>query len=89
MNLKELVNNENVLNTFVNLSFRWEDEQEYEDFNDYAEVMGKSVAKNTGSEISDVTGTKKPFGIKFNCEDKKIHLYLKTKGNSCWLAASA
>jgi hypothetical protein len=32
MNLKELVNNENVLNTFVNLSFRWEDEQEYEDF---------------------------------------------------------
>ena len=43
--LTNLVNSSKVLNTFINLKYRWEDEKMYENFNDYAEVMIQSIKK--------------------------------------------
>ncbi len=84
--ITNLVNNNSVLNTFINLKFRWEDEGRYENFNDYANVMLKSVEKATGENVKLVKGTKRPFGIVFEMNGKKLKLFLKTNGRSCWLA---
>lgn len=84
--ITNLVNNNSVLNTFINLKFRWEDEGRYENFNDYANVMLKSVEKATGENVTLVKGTKRPFGIVFEMKGKKLKLFLKMNGRSCWLA---
>ena len=73
-----LVNSQKILNLFVNLYMRWQDEKEYEDFNDYAEVMACNV-KNVIGDITNVTGTQHPFGIKFTHNNKKLHLTLKVQ----------
>ncbi len=87
--LTKLVNNNSVLNTFVNLKFRWEDEGRYENFNDYANVMLKSVEKATGENVKLVKGTKRPFGIVFEMNGKKLKLFLKMSGRGCWLACAS
>lgn len=85
--IKNLVNSEAVFNTFINLYGRWQDEKEYEDFNDYVKVMQTSVEKVVG-KITNVKGTKKPFGLKFTTSDgREVSLYLKFKGRYCNLAA--
>ena len=71
-----LVNSQKILNLFVNLYMRWQDEKEYEDFNEYAEVMACHV-ENVIGDITDVKGTQRPFGIKFTHNNKKLHLTLK------------
>lgn len=82
---EKLVNDRNVLSIFCNLYDRWQAEKEYEDFNDYVECMHNSVGKVLGV-ITDVKGTKRPFGIKFTESDGvKFHLHLKTSGTSAWL----
>lgn len=79
-----LVNSENVLNTFANLYMRWQDEKQYEDFNEYAKVMANSV-KSVIGDISEIKGTKRPFGIKFTYNGKKHHLFLKVQNGNVWL----
>lgn len=86
--ISNLVNNNSVLNTFINLKFRWEDEGRYENFNDYANVMLKSVEKATSENVTLVKGTKRPFGIVFEMNGKKLKLFLKMDGRSCWLACA-
>ena len=49
--LTNLVNSSKVLNTFVNLKYRWEDERGYENFNDYAKVMAQAIEKETKKDI--------------------------------------
>lgn len=73
-----LVNSQKILNLFVNLYMRWQDEKEYEDFNEYAVVMACNV-KNVIGNITDVKGTKRPFGIKFTHDNKRLHLTLKVQ----------
>ena len=73
-----LVNSQKILNLFVNLYIRWQDEKEYEDFNEYAKVMARNV-KNVIGDITDVKGTKHPFGIKFTHNNKKLHLTLNVQ----------
>ena len=86
--LKALVNNDNVFNTFFNLSERWEDEKYYEDFNDYVKAMKHSVEKVIG-EVIIVKGSKRPFGLVFAFDNgrKMAHVYLKHNNTSAWLAA--
>lgn len=73
-----LVNSQKILNLFVNLYIRWQDEKEYEDFNEYAEVMAHNV-KNVIGDITDVKGTQHPFGIKFTHNNNKLHLTLNVQ----------
>ena len=73
-----LVNSQKILNLFVSLYARWQDEKEYEDFNEYAKVMACNV-KNVIGDITDVKGTQHPFGIKFTHNNKKLHLTLNVQ----------
>ena len=86
--ISNLVNSEVVLNTFVNLKFRWEDEYHYEDFNNYAEVMLKRVKKVLGDDVKLMKGMKRPFGIVFTFMNRNHKLFLKTNGRSYWLACA-
>jgi len=81
-----LVNSSTVLNTFINLKFRWEDEKGYEKFDDYAEAMIQSIKKETKKDVKLIKGTKRPFGVSFEIEGLKLNLFLKTSGRSAWLA---
>lgn len=84
--LTNLVNSSKVLNTFVNLKYRWEDERGYENFNDYAKVMVQAIEKETKKDIKLIKGTKRPFGVSFEIEGLKFNLFLKANGRSVWLA---
>ena len=84
--LTNLVNSSKVLNTFINLKYRWEDEKMYENFNDYAEVMIQSIKEETKKDVKLIKGTKRPFGVSFEIEGLKFNLFLKTNGRSAWQA---
>ena len=84
--LTNLVNSSKVLNTFINLKYRWEDEKRYENFDDYANVMIHAIKKETKKDIKLIKGTKRPFGVSFEIEGLKFNLFLKTSGRSAWLA---
>ena len=84
--LTNLVNSSKVLNTFINLKYRWEDERGYENFNDYAKVMAQAVEKETKKDIKLIKGTKRPFGVSFEIDGMKFNLFLKSNGKSAWLA---
>ena len=84
--LTNLVNSSKVLNTFINLKYRWEDERGHENFNDYAKIMTQAIAKETKKDIKLIKGTKRPFGVSFEIEGLKFNLFLKTNGRSAWLA---
>ena len=84
--LTNLVNSSKVLNTFINLKYRWEDEKGYENFDDYAKVMIQVIEKETNKDVKLIKGTKHPFGVIFEIEGLKFNLFLKTNGHSAWLA---
>ena len=84
--LINLVNSSTVLNTFINLKSRWEDEKNYENFDDYAKVMIQIIKKETKKDIKLIKGTKRPFGVSFEIEGLKFNLFLKTNSHSAWLA---
>ena len=84
--LTNLVNSSKVLNTFINLKYRWEDEKHYENFDDYAKVMIQAIEKETKKDVKLIKGTKRPFGVSFEIEGLKFNLFLKTGGCSAWLA---
>lgn len=80
MNIKEVVNNSNIQNAFFNLYFRWLDEKAYEDIKQYAEAFEKA-ANDNGAQISNVEGTKRPFGFKFDKDGPKYHMSAKLQGS--------
>lgn len=89
--IQQLINSQAVLTTFANLNARWQDEHRYENFECYAEAMlnaAKKAVKTVGLAL--ISGTKRPFGIKFYDIDEPsitYHLILKHKGaNRCCLA---
>ena len=58
-------------NTLQNLYFRWLDEFEYENIEDYKNVLVKSIIANNGEplEITEAKATKRPFGVKFTTKE--------------------
>lgn len=84
--LINLVNSSTVLNTFINLKSRWEDEKSYENFDDYANVMIRAIKQETNKDIKLIKGTKRPFGVSFEIEGLKFNLFLKINSRSAWLA---
>ena len=72
--LWEKFNNEReIVNRFMYLYERWQDEREYEDINDYLKHMKQLVPE--AYKIS-----KRPFGITCRCEDGDIRIFCKVKG---------
>lgn len=84
--INNLVNSSKVFNTFINLKFRWEDEREYENFDDYVKVMIQAIKKETKKDVKLIKGTKRPFGVSFEIDGLKLNLFIKTNSNSAWLA---
>lgn len=76
----KLVKDGDIFLTFSNLYFRWEDECQYEDFNDYVKAMKNVVEKCIG-EIVLIKGTQNPFGIMFLKDGIGIGLRLKIEGD--------
>ena len=84
--LMSVINNEKALNTFINLYCRWEDEWQYENFDDYAQVMFKFAPKGA----TFVRGTEDPFGVVFLYGGLEVTIYLKIKENGmCCLVLKA
>jgi len=54
---------DNFTNTVCNLAFRWADESQYEDINDYGNVI-KGLLEKAGLVYDRFTMTKRPFGFK-------------------------
>lgn len=75
MKREELANyiNENKSGLFFNLYTRWQDEKENEDFNDYIDVVKKSIPET-------FSGLKRPFGFIFACEDGNLKVLVKKNG---------
>jgi hypothetical protein len=82
-NVINVLNNRQVLEHFLYLYERWQDEKEYEDFNDYAKSMMQSMPN--GATL--IKGTKRPFGVVINYGSNKVHISLKLRGNYASLTA--
>ncbi len=80
----KLVNDGNVLQGMDYAFCRWQDEKGYEDFSEYVEFIKRRVEDVIG-KITNVKGTKRPFGIKFTHNGFNLHLTLQSKGEKCWL----
>lgn len=79
--LTSIVNNEKVGNCFFNLYDRWRDESEYEDINQYGDVIIKTINNQFPQfGASLVASTKRPFGVKINLDGQKFHIKIKLKG---------
>lgn len=77
--LWEKINNENA-ELLCNLRERWSDEHEYEDINDYLDVI-----KNHIPEAFKIY--KRPFGIDCQTDDGVLNVSVKVKGNYMQLVA--
>lgn len=56
--------------------FRWLDEKEYEDINDYAKLFKQDVEDNGGIFVKM---TARPFGFKFTLDNKTFQAYANSK----------
>jgi hypothetical protein len=54
------------------LAARWVDEREYEDIEDYREVL-----QSKAPFVKVLKMSKRPFGFVFEAEDKKVHVFIK------------
>lgn len=79
--LNAIVNNEKVGNCLFNLYDRWLDESEYEDINQYGDVIIKTINNQFPQfGVSLVSSTKRPFGVKIDLDGQKFHIHIKIKG---------
>lgn len=53
-----------------NLSHRWEDEKEYEDFKDYQQSMEKHIEKFEGAEYRGLSQV--PFKVTVLCDGQEV-----------------
>ncbi|RLI48952.1 MAG: hypothetical protein DRP09_21050 [Candidatus Thorarchaeota archaeon] len=66
---------ENMEKTLVYLYCRWQDEKEYEDWQDYVDIMKKDLKEKAGvSNVFFVKASKRPFGLTFDFEGWQITL---------------
>lgn len=78
--VNKILNDDKVIDTFVNLYCRWQDEWMYEDIEEYGEVMHKALQK-AGLKCSLKEATETPFGCKVKAEDKRLlHFFVKIDG---------
>lgn len=82
----KVINDQQTLNVFANLYSRWQDERKFESFDEYVKVMAEKVSEICGS-ISDLKGSKAPFGLHFSMGGQKFYIFLKRKGQSVCFCA--
>lgn len=70
--------------SLISLRDRWADEKEYEDIKDYQEVVQKLIVNYPILKMS-----KAPFGFVINVQGRKIHFFVKVKGNQGWVSAKS
>ena len=79
--IKNIINNEKVGNAFYNLYDRWQDESEYEDIKEYGRTIFNTINKQYPDyNIKFISATKRPFGVKIQVGDKKVHIFVKVSG---------
>ena len=86
--ISDILNNKAVANVFFNLYERWLDEGKYEDINDYARFIHRTLGCE-GFQTVLIGGTKRPFGIKVRYEGMNVSIFVKRKGNNIVLCATA
>lgn len=61
-----IFNDKQFQNLFFDLKYRWDDEQDYEDINDYAIPIIKSINRIMPDNdfVQNLSMTKQPFGVK-------------------------
>ncbi len=74
--------NDSMSDTLYLLYWRWQDEKEYEDWNDYISVMKKKfetliVSNNMQNAVYFSCG-KRPFGIRFDFEGFRVTLFVNS-----------
>jgi len=69
-------NDQQKVDRMFQLKYRWLDEYQYEDFNDYIAEMKKIIP----SHWKFIKGTKKPFGFIVTIYDIKIHIFTTPRG---------
>ena len=62
------------------LYFRWFEESKYEDWSNYEEIISKLFPDL-------VKATKQPFGAIVQCDDGKLHIYLRQGLHKSWFEA--
>ena len=72
----KLISNKDGISFFANLSARWADEKEYEDFADYEKVIRSKFCSFL--EITKVT--KRPFGMLYKVGDSIVTYAVYSKG---------
>ena len=77
----DICNKEETLVSLINLRERWEEEKDYEDFREYENVMRN--LRYIQMTCCPVVGfSKRPFGVKLQCGDGVLHLFVKIEGNT-------
>ena len=88
--VKEIINNTEIVNVMYNLYDRWRDESEYEDINEYGKVIVSSIhAHLPHLDVKLIGSTKRPFGVKLQVGDKKVHVFTRIKGSYVQLCAKS
>lgn len=67
-----------IANKVSSLAYRWADEKEYEDWNEYDAVLNQTVTTTIPS-ATNVVSTRRPFGVSFNADSR--HFVVRVKGN--------
>ena len=79
--IKSILNNDKVGNAFFNLYDRWRDESEYEDINDYGKAIFNTIkGQYPDYDLTLLSTTKRPFGVKIQIGERKVHIFLKLRG---------
>lgn len=80
--IKEIINCKAVGNAFYNLYDRWRDECKYEDINEYGKAILNVINKHFPQYgVTLISSTSRPFGVKFQVGDKKVHVFVKITGS--------
>ena len=82
-NISKVLNSSKCIEHFDYLYYRWQDEKQYEDFNDYVKSMMTVMPE--GATL--IKGSKRPFGVTINYGGQKVEITIKHKGGYCSLVA--
>lgn len=85
--VRTVINDDNVLDAFAYLYFRWQDECMYEDINEYGKSLCERISKI--ENVDFVEATSEPFGVKVKYGKDTIHFFAKVKGECLSVCAKA
>lgn len=90
--ITQIINNDKIANTFFKLFYRWQDEKEYEDINDYGETIVNAINENIEGKykVTLIKATQRPFGVKVKINNRRFHFTIeKRKANINYIVLCA